>query len=81
MAGYKQPGRLPECIDDNFHLQIRAEPMRRGSLLDCVHQKGGAHLECEDQGNLVCSDHDGVQVSEDTEDSGKKALNCCLQKS
>lgn len=55
--------------------------MRRGSLLDCVHQKGGAHLECEDQGNLVCSDHDGVQVSEDTEDSGKKALNCCLQKS
>lgn len=47
MAGYKQSGRLLECIDGNF--QIRAEPIRRGSLLDCIHQKGGAHLECEHQ--------------------------------
>lgn len=79
MAGYRQPGRLLECIDGNFHLQIRAEPMRRGSLLDHIHQKGGALSECKDQGNLVCSDHGGVQDSEDTEEREKKAHNSCLQ--
>lgn len=40
MAGYKWSGRLLEHIN-NFHLQVRAEPMRRGSLLDQIHPKEG----------------------------------------
>lgn len=34
IGGCKQTGRLLECIDGNFHLQMRSEPIRRGSLLD-----------------------------------------------
>lgn len=48
MAGYKQSGRLLEGID-NFHLQIRAEPIISPGP---DTPKRGPHSECEDQATL-----------------------------
>lgn len=60
---------------------MTAEPMRKCTLLDLIPQQGGAHLGCEDQGSVVCSNHGGFQDPERMEEGEKQAHNTCLQES
>ena len=62
-AGHKQSRRLLECVDDNFFLQVIEEPTRRGAMLDLVlTNKEGLVGNVKLKGNLVCSDHEMVEL-------------------
>lgn len=46
-VGYKQPRSFPECIDDNFLIQVIEEPMRRGVMQNLIQGRAGG--DCESQ--------------------------------
>lgn len=49
-AGHRQSREFPECVDENFLLQMVEEPAMKGAMLDLVKLKT----------SLGCSDHTTV---------------------
>ncbi|GAB0205919.1 hypothetical protein GRJ2_003057500 [Grus japonensis] len=61
-AGHKQSGKILECVDDNFLLQVIEEPTRRGAMLDLVLIKKERLIgDVKLKGSLGCSDHKMVE--------------------
>ncbi|PKU42677.1 rna-directed dna polymerase from mobile element jockey-like [Limosa lapponica baueri] len=61
LEGHKQTRRFLEWIDDNFHLQVTEEPMRRGALLDLVlTNKEGLVGNMKLKGSFGYSDHEMI---------------------
>ncbi|PKU39572.1 dtw domain-containing protein 2 [Limosa lapponica baueri] len=60
--GHKKSRKFLECVDDNFHLQMIEEPMRKGAMLDLVlTNKEGLVGNVKFKGSLGCSDHEMVE--------------------
>jgi len=58
-ARHRQCRRFLECDEDNFHLQVTEEPMRRGAMLYLVLiNKEGLVGNVKVKGSLGCSDHE-----------------------
>ncbi|GAB0177908.1 hypothetical protein GRJ2_000256100 [Grus japonensis] len=61
-AEHKQSRKFPECVDDNFLLQVTEEPTRRGALLDLVLTNKEALVgDVRLKGSLGCRDHEMVE--------------------
>ncbi|GAB0199193.1 hypothetical protein GRJ2_002384700 [Grus japonensis] len=60
-AESKQSRKFLECVDANFLLQVREEPMRRGAMLDLILTiKEGLVGNVKLKSSLGCSDHEMV---------------------
>jgi len=61
-AGHKQSRRFLQCAEDNFLLQVREEPTRRGAMLDLVLTKmEGLVGNVKAKSSLGFSDHEIVE--------------------
>ncbi|GAB0199565.1 hypothetical protein GRJ2_002421900 [Grus japonensis] len=60
-AGHKQSRRFLEWTDDEFFLQVREEPTKRGAVLDLILTNKQGLGGVEIKGSFGCSDYEMVE--------------------